>query len=65
MEHWQGSRTCRLRIPVATSPVLRLLTPQHPWYNPSTGLTGGRFYGTMVPVVLDGELAVPCTRKPP
>jgi hypothetical protein len=28
-------------------------------------LTNRRFYGTICVVVLDGELAVPCTRKPP
>lgn len=33
--------------------------------DPSTGLTDCRFYGSIMLVVLDGELAVPCTRKPP
>jgi len=30
-----------------------------------TGLTDCGFYGSIMLVVLDGELAVPCTRKPP
>ena len=48
------------RVPLAF-PALRRQRPQ----SLPKRLTKPRIYGTIALVVLDGELAVPCTRNPP